>query len=278
MAVPGRPTEVRNITTRRDAEHRLEDEIVRSVAAGERLLIGCDAGLGYPAGTAAAFDADRGQADIEPWRALWALIEAEIVDDEANRNNRFVVAAVLNAAAQRHGGVSAGPFWGAPPAATGPTLSSTKPRTVELEEFRLAERELRATGRRPASMWQLLGAGSVGSQSLTLIPVLERLRRANPDTVAVWPYEHERIGAGAAPVVIAEIWPTMFGLDEAVASRLCRDAGQVHRMAEVALEFAGRWLTVPSNAPESALTEEGWVLGVPWPDGGDPSPDSATAR
>jgi len=38
------------------------------------------------------------------------------------------------------------------------------------------ERKLLASGRRPFSVWQLLGCGAAGSQTLLGLPVCERLR------------------------------------------------------------------------------------------------------
>lgn len=260
-------TEVANPATRRAAERVLDDHIRDSIASEQRTLIGCDASLGYPVGSAAAFDALERSPGAAPWRAMWHLLEAELVDDDANVNNRFDVAARLNARAQ-HRGVSAGPFWGAPPSAVTTTLAATKPPKddpshVPLNEFRLAERKLRTDGYRPHSVWQLLGAGSVGSQTLTIIPVLERLRRSHPDSVAVWPFDRDRITSGSASVVIAELWPTMFGFDEAVAVRSCKDAAQVLRASQVAIASAADWLAsdrVPDDL--SVRTEEGWVLGL----------------
>ena len=47
---------------------------------------------------------------------------------------------------------------------------------VGLAEFRANELAVRATGRYPFSIWQLTGAGSVGSQAMMGIPVVSALR------------------------------------------------------------------------------------------------------
>ena len=134
-----------------------------------RTLLGVDFSLGYPAGTAEALGLSG-----TPWRAVWTLLSALVVDADDNANNRFEVAADLN---RRIGG-GPGPFWGCPPSRRSPTLTTTKTRPDPLAEWRIVEAELRRGGHRPFSGWQLLGVGSVGSQSLVGIPRLAALERS----------------------------------------------------------------------------------------------------
>ena len=54
--------------------------------------------------------------------------------------------------------------------------------------------------------WQLAGAGAVGAQVLMGLPVLHRLRERFGKELAVWPFE-----AADAPIVLAEIWPSLLG-------------------------------------------------------------------
>lgn len=226
-----------------------------------RTLVGIDVGLGYPAGTADLFGL--AEPGIPAWRATWAAIAAAIVDDERNRNNRFDVAAALNG----RSGEPAGPFWGCPHGRVIDGLAPTKPARFALGAYRATERALRAAGRRPMSMWQLTGTGSVGSQSLTAIPVLHRLLDDPSARVEVWPFTTgltvpEVVGGG---VVLAEVWPTMF--DPVCPPGTVRDAAQV---AEVVLRCReadatgalARWFTpdVDDDA-DAVVTEEGWVLG-----------------
>ncbi len=114
------------------------DELVHD--SGERrTLLGVDASLGYPAGTAAALGLVG-----RPWAAMWSLLAEEILDDDRNVN-RFTVAAELN----RRMGSPPGPFWGCPPSAAAPALTATKPPPSRLDEWRRAEVSLRAGGQRP---------------------------------------------------------------------------------------------------------------------------------
>lgn len=226
----------------------------------ERVLIGFDASLGYPSGTARSLGLGG-----TPWEATWQLITELSVDDRHNRNNRFDVAAQLN----RRFGHPAGPFWGCPAKQARPDLASTKPARFELDEFRAVERHLRLAGRRPASAWQLLGAGSVGGQMLTLLPHLAEFRKRRRETVEVWPFTTGLTAPAATGgvVVVAEVWPTMFtGIRD---EQIVKDADQV-RSTALALreaEDSGRLATwmAPECSDEEArrvVAEEGWILGV----------------
>lgn len=249
---------VSNPATRRAAAEEIHDVLDRS--RGERLLLGFDASLGYPAGTA-------GLLGLEgtPWEATWGLIAELSSDDAHNRNNRFELAAELN----RRIGQMPGPFWGCPPSRATGHLAPTKPPGFELGEFRLTEQCLRERGLRPASCWQLLGIGSVGGQTLTLLPLLAELRARCPGRVDVWPFTTGLAvpdpSGGAA--VIAELWPTMFPLDDSGpvvkdAAQVVSSARAVHQ-ADLDGELA-RWLTPRLEPSEAArvVSEEGWVLGA----------------
>ena len=218
------------------------------------------------------------------WTATWRHLVAELVDEPNNRNNRFAVAAAVNA--RISDGV--GPFWGAPPARVTESLAATKApgfphvhRTGTLPEHRLAEVAVRErTGRRPFPIWQLLGAGSVGSQALTGIPVVAGWRHdpALAERSLVWPFEtglalpdvHATTGATDL-IVHAEIWPSSIDVDLTVHE--VRDAAQVICLARhlaaldergvLAAEFA------PPLGPDDAravVSEEGWIVGATlWP-------------
>jgi hypothetical protein len=122
-------------------------------------------------------------------------------------------------------------------------------------------------------VWQLLGAGSVGSQVLTGIPVVHHLRHhvALRDRARVWPFETGLATTPAADVddaiVIAEVWPSSIPFDH--VDHPVKDARQVIALAHhlAALDAAGSLgpLFVPSlTASEAAavVAEEGWVLGL----------------
>lgn len=247
-----------NPPTRSAAEAHLR--AVLDERRDRRVLLGIDVALGYPAGTASALGLP---ASAAPWRATWRRIAELIVDDERNANNRFAVAAALNLAM----GSVAGPFWGSPPGRRFDGLAPTKPQEFALDEFRTTERALRAGGRRPMSVWQLAGAGSVGGQSLTAIPVLDRLLDDH-GAVEVWPFTTGLSVPAVAPggVVLAELWPTAF--DPPVPIGEPRDAAQVRHVTE-RLAVADRdgtlagWWTPPEADPDvvHVVAEEGWVLG-----------------
>lgn len=263
---PDAPAELRNPATRSEAGRWLHERLVSW--SGRRVLVGVDASFGYPTGFAVA----AGLAEMRdaPWAATWAFLADAITDDARNRNNRFEVAAALNARV----GPGPGPFWGCPPARATPHLRSTKAPGFPhrgLEEYRIVERAERARGNRVFSGWQLLGAGSVGSQTLTAVPVLERLRR-HPDLAPrtrVWPYEPLDPTAPDA-VVFAEVWPGSIPL---VADRHpVRDAAQVLGLVDhlAALDRSGglAGLLAPGAWPAAAAEEEGWILGAPDPTAG----------
>ena len=167
-----------------------------------------------------------------PWRAMWDHLADAVVDDDRNRNNRFEVAAALNARISP----STGPFWACPPRLESPTLSMSKapgfPHLTagQLPEFRLTEQVLRSHGSYAFSVWQLLGAGSVGSQALLGIPTVAALRRPElRDRSRVWPFTtgftRDPTEGAADAVVHAEIWPGAVSVDLTRASRARRRPG-----------------------------------------------------
>jgi hypothetical protein len=262
-ATAGGVLSLTNPSTRREAI----GEMSRLAEPGRRTLLGVDFSLGYPAGTAAACGLT-GTA----WPAMWGHLGAEIVDDERNRNNRFHVASRLNAAM----GDAPGPFWGCPPSRTSAALTATKPDRAATwpDEWRSVESELRGARHRPFSAWQLLGAGSVGGQSLVGIAALERLRRTLGDRLAVWPFTtglgppvFDLPAGDTIELVVAEVWPSLW--EVTVPAGVVKDAAQVESTARrlAALDAAGaleEMFRVELDA-EAALVvteEEGWVLGV----------------
>ncbi|HSM67615.1 MAG TPA: hypothetical protein VK860_15025 [Ilumatobacteraceae bacterium] len=254
-----------NPATRAEAEARLHDIV--DASAGVRTLIGIDVSLGCPSGTAAAL----GLAGDHPWRSTVEALSALVTDDDRNTNNRFAVAAELNA--RMTGGP--GPFWGCPPRAASATLAPTKPSVFEpVAEWRTVEEVLRSQGRRPFSVWQLLGAGAVGGQSLLGIPMVNRLLQRWPARVAVWPTTTgltvpEPV---AGSVVIAEVWPSMMepmSVDAGEVGHMVRDERQVCStvawMVELGATGALESLFTPDVADAIRPVverEEGWVLGV----------------
>ena len=171
--------EAHNPSTRKEAEAligRTLDELTRR---GDRVLLGFDFPLGYPEGTAGALKLPGDNA----WAAMHAYVAREMKDKADNANNRFQLAAMMNRT------MSGGPFpfWGCPPRDALSTLSPKKARAHgpdDVPEHRRTE----AMAKAASPVWKLYTAGSVGSQALTGIPVVSRLRAARP-SARLWPFE-----------------------------------------------------------------------------------------
>jgi hypothetical protein len=158
----------------------------------------------------------------------------------------------------------AAPFWGCPPSRASALLTPTRPGRLGFPARRLCER--RAGAR---STWQLFYNGSVGSQMLLGVPRLERLRRDPELGVRVWPFETGFRAPVDAPVTLAEVYPSL--LPAAPANGEVKDRAQVRALAArfAELDRAGELPDVfgpPAEAGadqvETALREEGWILGV----------------
>jgi len=249
-----------NPRTRREAEALLTELCGRS----GRTLLAADVALAYPAGTAQAADLCR-LPGAAAWNAICEHLETELRDGLDNRNNRWEVAAALNA---RFG---SNQFWGAPVSRSSAWLPVRKPARPPLPWFRASESALRASGMHPASPWQLLGVGSVGSQALTFIPVMQRLRRSMPGRVLVWPMETGMVpdpwNGAHHRTVVTESWTTLAPADEVDAvDHQVRDARQVVALARFLrrqLDAGAPLFQPPAATPHlDVVNEEGWVLGV----------------
>ncbi len=258
-----------NPRTRALAEHALRRLLIQLPA--HRVLVGFDFPLGYPAGFASLLRAGRGD-----WTSVWQHLAGSIVDDDRNRNNRFEVAALMNAWA----GPTAGPFWGCPASRASTFLRPRKevrfPVTTPdggLLEYRISERRLRDNGLRPFSTWQLFGNGSVGGQALVGIPVVARLH-ADRELFArshVWPFTTGCVAdptVGVANAIVhAEIWPGLVAIDR--GRHAVTDAAQVIAVCEHLARLDREGVLGGCFAPalteaesEAVVREEGWILGV----------------
>ncbi len=261
---------IHNPRTRGAAREEVRDLLTTSVRRHERVLVGFDFPFGYPRGFAAAL----GLPGLA-WRSIWDLIAAEIEDDPAtNVSNRFEVADRLN----RRLGTRAA-FWGRPRDCPYRHLPATKTVTyattyaVEgapgLAEWRVVEQVLRDRRHRPQSAWQLLGAGSVGSQALTGIPVLAALRAdvALAASSRIWPFEVgvPELPPGVPAIIYAEVWPSLYDVSAATGS--CRDERQVRHLAERlrAHDGIGALAGMMRRVPRDCGADEGWILGASVP-------------
>ncbi|MCA8900137.1 MAG: hypothetical protein KDA53_02695 [Hyphomonas sp.] len=259
-----------NIDTRLKARTFLEDMVGKLTKRGDRVLLGFDFSLGYPAGTAAALGLKLdGKA---PWQAMHEHLAAKLKDKPDNSNARYAIAAGMNYA------ISKGPFpfWGAPARDVVSTLGSTRPdfSDAPLPEYRLVEQELRDSKKgQPKSCWQLAYSGSVGSQSLTGIPHVHALRQAWPEA-RIWPFE-----TGPGPlteesldgisIIMAEIYPSLIKaapgpgeiLDEAQVRGIANHYASLDEKGALGAAFS------TGNSPDEGnlakiISEEGWILGV----------------
>ena len=108
-------------------------------------------------------------------------------------------------------------------------------------------------------VWQLYGQGAVGSQALTGIAALNRLRRRAD--VQVWPFE--TLGEGGCHV-LAEIYPSLIEpcpganvLDERQVQAVATRLGKL----DEAGHLAGR-LHAPEDMPAAVQNEEGLFLDI----------------
>ena len=227
------------------------------------MLVGFDFPFGYPAGVAEHLT---GEASA---MALWDWLVARVEDAPDNANNRYDVAAAINAA---YPGL--GPFWGRPPAWPYPTIPLRASERTEQKahppERRLCD--IRATGAK--TVWQLAYTGSVGSQMLLGLPALKRLV-TDPRVAgraAIWPLE-TGLRTPDAQAVIAEVYPSLLraevrarrGEDEIL------DGAQVRVNAEAFTRLDAGGGLAPLFAGGHGLTaderrlietEEAWILGL----------------
>ena len=246
----GQISQPENIATRHEVWDWFRRLIATCEARGERALVGFDFAFAYPLGTAQALGHRPGDNPV--WSFTWQIIEKWLKDHPDNRNNRFAVGAKLNEIIMSQLGCSEGPFWGIVGREQFQGLSPKKPvEFSQLPQWRGVERLL--TGCQPG--WKLAYAGSVGGQALVGIAGLQKLRRQG-HRFSVWPFEDPF----KASVVVAEMYPSYWPLQ--VADHGIKDANQVVQVAqEVTQGRLSRWLD-RSHLPATALTEEGWVLGV----------------
>ena len=259
--------QLRNPATRREAFAALRELLRGAVDRAERVLLGFDAALGYPRGFAAALGLD---AD-PPWSAVWDHVASLSEDGQSNANNRFAAAAAMNSRI----GLGPGPFWGCPASRRTAGIEPTKPAfpCAGLDEYRITERLV--AGPRPHSPWQLHGRGSVGGQTLTLLPGLVALRddEVLAPHVRVWPFEtgfgRDPAGGRAPVIVVAEVWPSLVPRHRVAAvDHDVKDARQVVALAELLRERDRRGDLAPcfdepgldESTRSTVLREEGWML------------------
>jgi precorrin-8X/cobalt-precorrin-8 methylmutase len=241
-----------NVATRGQALRVVGDRLVDLIRQGRRVLIGFDFPYGYPRGTAEQIGLSGERGDEPPWLRIWNELASLVTDGPTNANNRFEVAAELN----RRGAC----FWGRPATSNAEVPPTKQPFT--LPEFRATEQRLRSQARHPKSVWQLSGAGSVGSQALLGIPIVRALRfdERLADVSRVWPFETGFAFPRDVQVVHAEIWPGVVQSD--ATAHAIADARQVLTLARHFHEHGEPELFSAGAGDVEAAVEEGWILGA----------------
>ncbi|MCR8826098.1 molybdopterin-binding protein [Pseudosulfitobacter koreensis] len=235
---PEAPVYLRN---RQVAEAWIGDMLQAERTAGRRVLAGFDFPFGYPRGFA------RAMAGSDDPLALWDWFAARI-EDAPKANNRFDVAGAINRSLGTNG-----PFWGNGLKRDVDGLPRTK---VGYQNPFAERRRAEKLAKGAFAVWQLSGAGSVGSQALMGLPVLARLRQRFADDLTVWPFQP--LDAGIA---LVEVWPSLIAPEIAAQTMPdeIKDAAQVRVLAQ-ALS------ALPPAEMEAMLADgdaqEGWILGL----------------
>jgi len=249
--------------TRHEALDTLAGLIGGELDAGRRALVGFDFPFGYPAGVAQRLT---GKASA---LTLWDWLAERIEDGPDNANNRFDVAAMINA---DYPGL--GPFWGRPSTWNYPTIpakaSSRTSQDAHPPERRIADHHAKGA----KTVWQLAYAGSVGSQMLLGLPALKRLTEDSriAGRAAIWPFQ-TGLQTPDAPAVIAEVYPSLLRDDVRAQRREGEilDSAQVRVNADAFASLDASGELAPLLAGPSCLTpeqrrivetEEAWILGL----------------
>jgi len=137
--------------TRHDAQSWLQERLEREIRAGRRVLACFDFPFAYPKGFARHVT-----GDDDPL-ALWAWYAERVHDAPDGENNRFDLAAGINA-----GFGGKGPFWGnaLPRDIDGLPRNQTDYELYGLPQWRGFETQIKGL----QTCWKLAGAGCVGSQ------------------------------------------------------------------------------------------------------------------
>ncbi len=253
-------TKPMNYRTRQTCAYALESMLIDALKNNKRILCCFDFCFGLPKGSVAIMrEAAKDTSKQAHWEWLWQYLSENIKDDDRNKSNRFQVASEMN---RLLSGKKA-PFWGYPYNAKEKKpnyLESTKDKKITGEifaEFRSTE----SAGMK--SIWQLLGAGSVGSQSLLGMAYLQMFRNSEKfkNHIRVYPFEN----CDEASIIFAETYydPNIFLLDEAITPK---DKAQVISAVEYCQEAqtSGKLKTLLSPIDNPDITQdEGWVFTEP---------------
>ncbi|SMY06901.1 hypothetical protein [Flavimaricola marinus] len=244
-------TTAQNLPTRGLAEEALAALIDDCLTRGQRLLLGADFNFGAPTGLAARLT---GRSEALSW---WHWLAERITDTERNQTNYRQIAAEMNL---RFAGE--GPFWGNGAKQQVDGLPRTKPALPDgLAEHRQTDLIGRTGGLFPKTIWQLAGAGAVGAQSLTGIPVFWRLRQRFRPHCGVWPFDDAQTAITFAEIYASHVTPQVSQLE---SRGMVRDEAQVRLLSSsfYKLDQKGRLPALFAKPDDCAwLNDEGWTLG-----------------
>lgn len=215
----------------------LDDEL----RANRRVMTGFDFPFGYPTGFGRHLTGSDDPLKLWDWFA-------DRVSDSPKANNRFDIAGQINATLP-----GTGPLWG----------NGLNRDIADLPRKGLArspnpfpeKRSVEHLAKGSFTVWQLAGAGSVGSQVIMGLPVLTQLRRSFPNKISVWPFEPLD-----PPITFVEIWPTLFA--GPAPANMIKDAHQVQATAQ---HFAKSSVTTLHADLRVSAPVEGWILGIRQP-------------
>lgn len=214
-----------------------ETALCLTLAGRDRVLVGFDFPMGYPAGFAARLTGTSSAKAVHGW------LSDMITDRPDNRNNRFQVAARINAIL---GGM--GPFWGCPASLRIADLGPRKPK--DYAAIGLSERrQVEILVPKAQPVWKLYTAGSVGSQALMGQPLVRRLG------LPVWPFDPP------ADRMVAEIYPSLLTPQVAREPGI-KDAAQVRLLARALWQLSHGGRLTPLFDTPAIAEEEGWILGA----------------
>lgn len=249
-----------NPSTRKHAMDMVREISLDAIACNEKLFIGFDFGLGYPAGAA------RRMTGKACWKSVWHFMASKFNEEQGDAKKRFQVANDINR--DCFDGMSQ--FWRYPNKSkvAYENLSFNKAGRGELpvRERRYCEQDIP----RAKSNWELLNPGSVGSQTLLGMAALGRLISDETlhSNISVWPFDTCFTDIKFKQITLAEIYPSAFSLayddeplDHAQVKTLANGFACLD-MQDTFAELLKKPLSLKEEALEDVLREEGWIVGI----------------
>jgi hypothetical protein len=213
----------------------------QQLTTNRHTMVGFDFPFGYPAGFGKHLTGSEDPLGVWDWFATR-------VEDAPKANNRFDLAGQINGTLP-----GIGPFWG----------NGLKRNIANLPRKGLArtqnpfaeKREVEHLAKGSFTLWQLAGAGAVGSQVIMGLPILTKLRKKFPNKISIWPFEPLD-----THIAFVEIWPTLYVGD--TPNGIIKDT---HQVQATATHLSNRSVTSLHADLHVSAPVEGWILGVGQP-------------